>query len=504
MKCSNCGAEIGNARFCEYCGAQISANMLREQEMLNKQGCPKCGSTNIGFNREYQGEYGKKRNKQVLHQTIGICKDCGHTWYPNGKEKKRKTWLWVLGWIFIFPVPLTIILLKKKELKPALRYGIIAAAWVVFIVLAIVSRGSGGRSSRSTEQWPTGTFADRLPVYSGQIDHVFIYDDEISISVDRVKAAAFQDYIAKCKEAGFDRDIKSGNTEFRAFDGDGYKLKLSYSSYLEDLTIMLQEPISKGAETISWSKNAFTERVPVPTSLLGKIDADFSSVFRVYLTGISKEEFKAYVADCRSSGFDVDYSSYDDRFHAEDAEGYSLTVIYEGNNTISIELFAPDEEEDETETETESGTEEAGSASEAENISETENTSETEKETEKITEAPTQAPEKATSKSSASGYEAIYNEYAQKLRDKTPELIKEFEAEAKTNTEGIAGLAEIYSAKLEVLAQIETDGVSEMADYMLRHGSGKYEEYSEWAGKLYAVYEEEGLKLNDYYYDLAS
>ena len=93
MKCQNCGAEVGNARFCEFCGAQITQDMLKEQELLKKEGCPKCCSTNVTFHRENQGEVKTKRSKQVLHQTVGVCKDCGHTWYPNEKEKKRKSQL---------------------------------------------------------------------------------------------------------------------------------------------------------------------------------------------------------------------------------------------------------------------------------------------------------------------------------------------------------------------------------------------------------------------------
>ena len=52
------------------------------------------------------------------------------------QPKKRRTWLWVLGWIFIFPVPLTILMLRKKDMKPVLKYGIIAAAWIVYLLIA--------------------------------------------------------------------------------------------------------------------------------------------------------------------------------------------------------------------------------------------------------------------------------------------------------------------------------------------------------------------------------
>ena len=104
MKCPNCGAEIkNNSKFCEFCGSAISTQMRREQEQLNKAGCPRCGSTNITFSREKQGEVKGKRGTAVVRSTVGVCKDCGCTWQAdsdNKAPKKRRTWLWVLGWMY--------------------------------------------------------------------------------------------------------------------------------------------------------------------------------------------------------------------------------------------------------------------------------------------------------------------------------------------------------------------------------------------------------------------
>ena len=56
---------------------------------------------------------------------------------PQEPPKKRKTWLWVLGWICIFPVPLTIIMLNKKDMNKKARYGIIAAGWILYLLLGL-------------------------------------------------------------------------------------------------------------------------------------------------------------------------------------------------------------------------------------------------------------------------------------------------------------------------------------------------------------------------------
>ncbi len=51
-------------------------------------------------------------------------------------ERKRKTWLWIIGWILCFPIPLTILMLRNRKLPPMVRYVIIGVAWAVFLLFA--------------------------------------------------------------------------------------------------------------------------------------------------------------------------------------------------------------------------------------------------------------------------------------------------------------------------------------------------------------------------------
>ena len=61
---------------------------------------------------------------------------------PQEPPKRRKTWLWVLGWICIFPVPLTIIMLNKEDMSKKARYGIIAAGWILYLLIGLGGGGS--------------------------------------------------------------------------------------------------------------------------------------------------------------------------------------------------------------------------------------------------------------------------------------------------------------------------------------------------------------------------
>ena len=164
MKCPSCGAEISNnSKFCEFCGTQISYEMRREKEQLNKLGCPRCDSSNIEFTRENQGEVRDTNSKFIIHRTVGFCKDCGHTWYPDidqfkntskdyeKKEKKKVLLWWILGWIFFFPAPIMVLIWRKKNtwsLKIKLAVTIIF--WLLLIFIGSYSdekTGSGSSTS---------------------------------------------------------------------------------------------------------------------------------------------------------------------------------------------------------------------------------------------------------------------------------------------------------------------------------------------------------------------
>ena len=201
MKCPNCGAEIKvDDQKCAYCGSKLTETMQNQQQAekiqqmqqqqkirqtnqeLNKAGCPKCGSDNISFSREKQGENKGKNGIEVVRATVGVCKDCGYTWYVDEPKKgKRKTWLWVLGWIFIFPVPLTILMLRKKDVNLGLKYGIIAVAWLIYLVFAFSSNSSD--NSRNQGSAPSDSTQIVESANSSDVDPA----DELADEIKRIE-----------------------------------------------------------------------------------------------------------------------------------------------------------------------------------------------------------------------------------------------------------------------------------------------------------------------------
>ncbi|MBQ7688687.1 MAG: TFIIB-type zinc ribbon-containing protein [Clostridia bacterium] len=113
LTCPACGATLQTddehkTLTCEYCGNVLLVDKEIEQPSYD-------ASEEAGYAFE------KGRLRARAEQT--------DVYTP---PRTRRTWLWVLGWIFIFPVPLTILMIRNKKLNLAVRIIVVVAAWLLY------------------------------------------------------------------------------------------------------------------------------------------------------------------------------------------------------------------------------------------------------------------------------------------------------------------------------------------------------------------------------------
>lgn len=93
----------------------------------------------------------------------------------------------------------------------------------------------------------------------------------------------------------------------------------------------------------------------MPKSAIGKVSADSADGCYIYVGEISIDDFNAYADECAEYGFSVDYERGDKFYNADDEDGNQLSLIYQGNNVMVVQIRkADDEKVDEIESESES------------------------------------------------------------------------------------------------------------------------------------------------------
>lgn len=96
--------------------------------------------------------------------------------------------------------------------------------------------------------------------------------------------------------------------------------------------------------TLVWPDSQIANMLSVPASTTGEIIRDDNKGFRAYVSNITLDAFKDYVAACADRGFDIDVSDLEKSYSAENDDGYKLNVSYQGNNVIAISVEEPEYE----------------------------------------------------------------------------------------------------------------------------------------------------------------
>lgn len=235
MKCKNCGAETRN-EICEYCGSE----MPKEQTVIH-------------ITNNYYGDGAKESSETETAFQMDEIQPC------NEKKKGAPTWVWVLGWICIFPLPLTILLLRKKDMNPKVKYGCIIVAWVVYLLIGL-SGGTEEQNQSGTGDTQQMTDVLRENTQDEPMDvNAYILD-----VVENYNAQATEKLVYAENFTPSDKDSGHYRTEFRLA---AYSDAVGVSYLLGDCVVDVV-----AVETYSGSVN-----------------------FRVYADGVSREQVKALI-----------------------------------------------------------------------------------------------------------------------------------------------------------------------------------------------------------------
>jgi hypothetical protein len=158
MKCQVCGAPLDAGLdekyiICRACDTPLRLNedatsFLRDPEAFG-----------YGFEKGRQRARDEQKRVVNLDTTSGMSEDhliraaqYDHKTYTNAappKRKKKHTLWWVLGWIFIFPIPATILAWRSRKLSMPVKITIIVLCWLLY--MGIGAAGSEEESTSSQE-----------------------------------------------------------------------------------------------------------------------------------------------------------------------------------------------------------------------------------------------------------------------------------------------------------------------------------------------------------------
>lgn len=210
--------------------------------------------------------------------------------------------------------------------------------WWFILLIIIVVIGAFNFISKSRNEkfdWKEIELSDRLPKPKSNVGKVIVNDsDRLNMDVDKTTEKDYKTYIEKCQEVGYTVESEKEGDIYSAFDEEGFGLRLNHSG--ERMYIELDAPEEMG--TLNWPKSDIAALLPIPESTVGKVKSDSADGCFIYVGETSIDDFNAYADACAEKGFSVDYDRGEKFYKADDANGNQLSLAYEGNQVMSIDI----------------------------------------------------------------------------------------------------------------------------------------------------------------------
>lgn len=190
-KCENCGA-IFEGKRCPQCGVKVGAKAKK---------CPHCGT-------DYYSSTCPDCGYPAVPDKVAVAKDGATT----ELVKQKKLWPWVLGWILLFPVPLTILMVRNKKLNKKVKIGVIVAAWVLYFAIAAFGKSSerADNSKNSMISTTDSMKLDSIDSMKSDSSHVVVSEP---IKVEAVNLTAAKGKLAIGEKLQINASISPSDAE---------------------------------------------------------------------------------------------------------------------------------------------------------------------------------------------------------------------------------------------------------------------------------------------------
>lgn len=230
---------------------------------------------------------------------------------------------------------------KSKKKHTGLKvFGIIIAIFVLMGLIGSCSTSCSKQAENTKYDWPTGPLAQMIPTMNKKCKSISESENSLYITVvDGISKKDYDTYVSECKERGFTIDAEETNDDFEAYNPEGYQVRVSFSDFSEkEVDIHLDGPKADG--NLAWPSTGLATKLPNPGKTKGNIAVDSASQFTAYVGDMDKAAYDAYVEQCIAAGFNVKYDKNKTWYDADNQQGDSLRVEYEGFNTVYISLYA--------------------------------------------------------------------------------------------------------------------------------------------------------------------
>lgn len=307
----------------------------REQEALTRQK-NEADLKNLELHTFKNGAFSKVLLVFFAFSALGVWQSFSHGRIARGFIALLMAALFIGAWL----MGMQLIKAPKKGFHAVLAI----AAFVLIIPFFTVGGGSSYTAKAQAIEWDTLDLGEKLPVIEKGKGHIYSNsNDRLSLSIDGYEEKDYKAYRDACIAFGYTVEAEESSSSYRAFNEEGYCVKLNRLSSKLDIQLDAPETLAP----FEWPTNGLALLLPQPASAVGRTMQDSGTAFEIKVGETTPEVYKAYVKTCEEAGFTANHNKTDTAFSASNADGYRITVSYLGFRVMKIRIEAPEVSEPE-------------------------------------------------------------------------------------------------------------------------------------------------------------
>ena len=215
---------------------------------------------------------------------------------------------------------------------------------IVWIVALTVPSESSNKKTYMDEiyaqeyDWPDEGYAKVVPRWGEHPDYAYAGDREFRATILNATQQIFNDYVAKCKEEGFNIDVTESDDTFNAYNEAGNELDLHYLSNSDNRELYVTMLPALEFLEMTWPKQGVLKDVPQPDSNEIMIESMSTDFFKAYVNNITPDKYAAYIQECMEAGFEGRYEGGSAKFYGSKGD-VSLSLELKRNRVLLLTVY---------------------------------------------------------------------------------------------------------------------------------------------------------------------
>ena len=210
------------------------------------------------------------------------------------------------------------------------------AGFFIIVWLVAVGNSSSSAPSRNEEkQWPTLGMGSDLPEPDKPCYDLYNTDKYLSARIDDVDKTFFENYVKKCKEAGYNIDGVLDSFTYTAYNKNDDKLELNLF-YGNELSITMNKALQ--FTEFYWPKSGGSQYLPEPKADKVCIESlnDYSA--KLYIADVDKSYMIKYIDELKTAGFPGSYDDKNEKFRSN-KDNVSVDIELQRGRIMYFDIF---------------------------------------------------------------------------------------------------------------------------------------------------------------------